>query len=161
MAEYSSMFAVSGLAAILFFGGWNGAIPITSLLPEGPVWNYLGNFLGMLNFIGKCTVGVLFMMWVRWTLPRLRIDQVMTMCLKYCVPIAAVMFLGATLWTYVFPGGVLGWSQPYGDYRRAVPAGSAPPAAAAPAQASVDKTATVDTKPAGAAATDLVAAKGE
>ena len=34
------------------------------------------------------------MMWVRWTLPRLRIDQVMTTCLKYCTPIAAVMFAG-------------------------------------------------------------------
>ena len=46
------------------------------------------------------------MIWVRWTLPRLRIDQVMTTCLKYCVPIAAVMFLGATVWTYLLPGGL-------------------------------------------------------
>jgi NADH-quinone oxidoreductase subunit H len=41
------------------------------------------------------------MMWVRWTLPRLRIDQVMTTCLKYCTPIAAVMFVGATSWKYL------------------------------------------------------------
>ena len=54
----------------------------------------------MLNVIVKGVVGVTVMMWVRWTLPRLRIDQVMTTCLKYCVPIAAVMFLGATLWQY-------------------------------------------------------------
>ena len=54
----------------------------------------------MLNFIFKGVVGVTVMMWVRWTLPRLRIDQVMTTCLKYCTPIAAVMFLGATLWQY-------------------------------------------------------------
>ena len=51
--------------------------------------------------------GVTFMMWVRWTLPRLRIDQVMTTCLKYCTPIAAAMFLGAVLWTYWFPGGLI------------------------------------------------------
>ena len=38
------------------------------------------------------------MMWVRWTLPRLRIDQVMTTCLKYCVPLAAICFVGAMLW---------------------------------------------------------------
>ena len=38
------------------------------------------------------------MMWVRWTLPRLRIDQVMTTCLKYCVPLAAMCFLGTLFW---------------------------------------------------------------
>ena len=38
------------------------------------------------------------MMWIRWTLPRLRIDQVMTVCLKYCVPLAAMFFIGALLW---------------------------------------------------------------
>lgn len=110
MAEYGSMFAVSGLAAILFFGGWNGPLPITHWLgladSTHPVLQYAGNFLGMLNFVIKCIWGVTFMMWVRWTLPRLRIDQVMTTCLKYCTPIAAVMFLGAVLWTYFLPGGL-------------------------------------------------------
>jgi NADH-quinone oxidoreductase subunit H len=113
MAEYGSMFAVSGLAAILFFGGWNGPLPITEWLHltpapgANPLLVYLGNLLGMTNFILKCSLGVTFMMWVRWTLPRLRIDQVMTTCLKYCTPIAAAMFLGATLWTAWVPGGLL------------------------------------------------------
>lgn len=110
MAEYGSMFAVSGLAAILFFGGWNGPFPITHWLgladSTHPLLQYAGNFLGMVNFVAKCIWGVTFMMWVRWTLPRLRIDQVMTTCLKYCTPIAAVMFLGAVLWTYFLPGGL-------------------------------------------------------
>jgi NADH-quinone oxidoreductase subunit H len=111
LAEYGSMFAVSGLAAILFFGGWNGPLPITHWLgladATHPVLHYLGNFLGLVNFMAKCIWGVTFMMWVRWTLPRLRIDQVMTTCLKYCTPIAAVMFLGAIVWTYFVPGGLL------------------------------------------------------
>jgi NADH-quinone oxidoreductase subunit H len=133
MAEYGSMFAVSGLAAILFFGGWNGPIPITSILGlthnNGDVLGYIGNFLGMLNFIGKCTLGVLLMMWVRWTLPRLRIDQVMKLCLKYCVPIAAVMFLGATVWTFLLPGGLGLRSVPYGEhYQVATPVGEQPAA---------------------------------
>jgi NADH-quinone oxidoreductase subunit H len=111
MAEYGSMFAVSGLATILFCGGWNGPIPIFDVLSidkvAHPFLGYLVNFAGMLNFILKSSLFVIVMIWVRWTLPRLRIDQVMKMCLKYCVPIAAVMFLGATIWTYNFPGGVV------------------------------------------------------
>lgn len=104
MAEYGSMFVVSGLAAILFFGGWNGPIPLfQSLAYEmGEVdwrWGgYLANLAGCLNFILKTVIGVTVMIWVRWTLPRLRIDQVITMCWKYCVPIAAFCFIGALAW---------------------------------------------------------------
>jgi NADH-quinone oxidoreductase subunit H len=101
------MFSVSLLASILFLGGWHGPIPIGTMLgltyENGPVWGYLGNLLGLLNVLAKGVVGVSVMMWVRWTLPRLRIDQVMTTCLKYCTPISAVMFLGAALWQYEFP----------------------------------------------------------
>jgi NADH-quinone oxidoreductase subunit H len=118
MAEYGSMFLVSGLAAVLFFGGWNGPIPIFHLLPAGlgleggpsghwayeqgeTSWRILGflaNVGGVHNLILKSVVGVTVMMWIRWTLPRLRIDQVMTVCLKYCVPLAAIFFIGAVLW---------------------------------------------------------------
>ncbi|MGE3780914.1 MAG: NADH-quinone oxidoreductase subunit NuoH, partial [Pirellulaceae bacterium] len=111
MAEYGSMFTVAGLAAILFFGGWNGPLPlfdgvIVPALSRGleamggsaAVAVYLGNLAGCLNFLLKTVLGVTVMMWVRWTLPRLRIDQVMTTCLKYCVPIAAFCFLGAVSW---------------------------------------------------------------
>jgi NADH-quinone oxidoreductase subunit H len=108
MAEYGSMLSVSLLASILFLGGWHGPLPVTEwlgLTPEnGAFLGYLGKLLGLTNLLGKAVVGVSVMMWVRWTLPRLRIDQVMTTCLKYCTPIAAVMFLGATLWQYQFPG---------------------------------------------------------
>jgi NADH-quinone oxidoreductase subunit H len=55
----------------------------------------------VMNFILKAVVGVTVMMWVRWTLPRLRIDQVMTTCLKYCVPLAAICFVGAMAWKLV------------------------------------------------------------
>jgi NADH-quinone oxidoreductase subunit H len=107
MAEYGSMFSVSILASILFLGGWNGPIPISDMLgltPEnGAFAAYIGQFLGALNVIFKGTIGVCVMMWIRWTLPRLRIDQVMTTCLKYCTPIAAVMFLGATFWQLKIP----------------------------------------------------------
>jgi len=111
MAEYGSMLAVSLLASILFLGGWNGPIPIAHMLgltfEHGLKWGIAGNVLGMINVIGKGVVGVTVMMWVRWTLPRLRIDQVITTCLKYCVPIAATSFLIATVWQFEFPNGLI------------------------------------------------------
>jgi NADH-quinone oxidoreductase subunit H len=108
MAEYGSMLAVSLLASILFLGGWHGPVPLASMLgltfDNGFWWGFAGNVLGAANIIFKGVIGVTVMMWVRWTLPRLRIDQVITTCLKYCVPMAAVAFLGATLWQYWLPG---------------------------------------------------------
>jgi NADH-quinone oxidoreductase subunit H len=106
MAEYGSMFLVSGLAAILFFGGWNGPIPVFHILgwayeqgaTQWTILGYVAQVAGVTNFILKAVVGVTVMMWVRWTLPRLRIDQVMTTCLKYCVPLAAFCFVGAMIW---------------------------------------------------------------
>lgn len=124
MAEYGSMFAVSGLASILFFGGWNGPVPITHWLgltadsTSQSFLIYLGNLCGLINFLTKCVLGVTLMMWVRWTLPRLRIDQVMTTCLKYCTPLAAFSFAGALAWTFCFPGGlILSPAQPIGAVR--------------------------------------------
>jgi NADH-quinone oxidoreductase subunit H len=108
MAEYGSMLSVSLLASVLFLGGWHGPIPVASLLgltPEnGAVAGYFGSLLGLLNVLFKGVIGVSVMMWIRWTLPRLRIDQVMATCLKYCTPIAAAMFLGAVVWQYNLPG---------------------------------------------------------
>jgi NADH-quinone oxidoreductase subunit H len=102
MAEYGSMFLVSGLAAILFFGGWNGPLPIFHALgwagSDNALLAWIAALFGCLNFMAKAVLFVTVMMWVRWTLPRLRIDQVMATCLKYCVPLAAICFLGAMAW---------------------------------------------------------------
>ncbi len=111
MAEYGSMLLVSGLASILFFGGWNGPVPLFQWLgwayePGATAWQWTGflaNLGGCVNFIAKAVLGVIVMMWARWTLPRLRIDQVMTMCLKYCVPLGAFCFVGALLWQLLAP----------------------------------------------------------
>ena len=101
LAEYGSMFAVSGLAAHLFLGGWH-----TGFLPFEPsvAWGFwLGNVLNVAVFVGKCWVLVLVMMWMRWSLPRLRIDQVMMTCLQYFLPIACVLLVGVCLWILLVP----------------------------------------------------------
>ena len=135
MAEYGSMFLVSGLAAILFFGGWNGPIPIFAMMGwtsgAGDVaeWKlFLAHLAGCANFIGKAVVGVTVMMWIRWTLPRLRIDQVMTTCLKYCVPLAAVCFVLVLVWEVLDVPSPNDYGRPHGEVREAWVEESAPPA---------------------------------
>src|SRR5207248_910145 len=97
MAEYGSMVAVSGIAILLFLGGWH-----TGLLPwelsETFLGGFFGNLINIVVFIAKCYLLVFVMMWVRWTLPRLRIDQVMMTCLKYFLPISCFLLLGVSLW---------------------------------------------------------------
>ncbi len=111
MGEYAAMFVVSGLGALLFLGGWNGPVPIASLLGltphHGELLGWLGNLLGMCNFIAKAFIGMTCMIVLRWTLPRLRVDQVITTCLKYCVPIVSAMLAGVMLWTCFLPDGLI------------------------------------------------------
>lgn len=112
MGEYASMFAVCGIASILFLGGWNTGIgPVDDALyaarnsgvngTGSAVGGYLANVLGLFVFVSKASFGVFVQVWLRWTLPRLRIDQVMTTCLKYLVPISCFLFLGAIVWPLV------------------------------------------------------------
>jgi NADH-quinone oxidoreductase subunit H len=98
MAEYGSMFAISGIAAVLFLGGWN-----LGILPPGrDLTDYFGmiggNIINVIVFLVKGWTGVFVMMWVRWTLPRLRIDQVMMTCLRYLLPISCVLLAGVSIW---------------------------------------------------------------
>jgi NADH-quinone oxidoreductase subunit H len=113
MGEYGAMFAVSGIATLLFLGGWHTGIPFLPELSELPILNWpneilnLGNVLNAGVFIVKCWLLVFVQMWVRWTLPRLRIDQVMMTCLKYLLPISCVLLLGVSLWQVGMPAAVL------------------------------------------------------
>jgi len=92
LAEYTNMFIASALVVILFLGGFTGLVPI-SFVPDvlaGPFW-----------FLSKTLFLVFVMMWIRWTLPRLRVDQLMTTCWKYLIPIALVNLGIIGLWTSI------------------------------------------------------------
>jgi NADH-quinone oxidoreductase subunit H len=93
MEEYAAMFLFSAVAAFFFFGGFES--PLTHFLPEGSVAHQLAAFL---TITVKCFAGIFLMMWVRWTLPRVRIDQVMTLGYKYLTPLALLCVLGAGVW---------------------------------------------------------------
>jgi len=103
LAEYAAMFLVSMLGAMLFLGGWWTGLPwIDRFLVAvdsswSPVWG-ITRVAGLVVLMVKTSLLVSVQIWIRWTLPRLRIDQVMTTCLKYLLPITCALFLGASLW---------------------------------------------------------------
>jgi NADH-quinone oxidoreductase subunit H len=125
LAEYASMFVVSLVAALLFLGAWHTGLefddhilnPLRNLSQDGfNGYRYLGNLFGLIVLTVKGTALVFVQIWLRWTLPRLRIDQVMMTCLKYLVPISCFLFLGAAIWPLALweITGHTGW-QKLGD----------------------------------------------
>jgi NADH-quinone oxidoreductase subunit H len=95
LGEYAAMFALSGIAAVLFLGGWTGPIHQVFVLAGGEPGTLLEIVGGALEFTWKTVVLFLLQMQVRWTLPRLRLDQVMSLCYKYLVPFAMVSMMFA------------------------------------------------------------------
>ncbi len=87
-AEYANMFAVSAIAATVFFGGWNS--PFGGFL-SGPVW-------GAAWFLAKGLGFIFVQMWFRWTLPRLRVDQLMYVGWKVLTPFAFALVLAVGAW---------------------------------------------------------------
>ncbi len=97
MEEYAAMFLYSVVGAFFFFGGFES--PLTwgaaKLAGDGSV---LYQVAAGTTLILKGFAGVFLMMWLRWTLPRVRIDQVMTLGYKYLTPLALLCVLGAGAW---------------------------------------------------------------
>ena len=94
LAEYTEMFVVSVVASVLFLGGWMAPLPMLQQL--GPVG------LGPIWLLAKAWSLVFVMMWLRWTLPRLRVDQLMYVAWKVLLPIAMVLVVvvgGLVLWS--------------------------------------------------------------
>ena len=85
MAEYTEMFVISAVASVLFLGGYWSPLPNHILQHIGPTG------LGPLWLIAKAWFLVFVMMWLRWTLPRLRVDQLMHVAWKVLLPISMVL----------------------------------------------------------------------
>jgi len=80
LAEFINMFILAAIATTIFFGAWLSPFGITESLP----------WLGVFWFLGKTLALVFLIMWFRWTFPRLRIDQLLTLEWKYLLPINLV-----------------------------------------------------------------------
>lgn len=83
LAEYLNLFIVSGVATLLFFGGW---MPLH--FPGWDTFNMIMDYIpSVIWFIGKAIVLSFVIIWFKWTFPRLRIDQMLALEWKYLLPI--------------------------------------------------------------------------
>ena len=96
LGEYLGMFAISGLAVTLFLGGW-----------QAP-FSFLGFVPSYLWFFGKLGVLIFVFIWIRGTLPRTRVDQVMNFAWKFMLPMAFACLIAAAVWHYG-GRGLAGW----------------------------------------------------
>ncbi|MDQ6611297.1 MAG: NADH-quinone oxidoreductase subunit H, partial [Gemmatimonadota bacterium] len=85
ISEYANMITVSAMTATLFFGGWD--IPFTQW-DNVPPWSVLKTIVTLLFFVSKVGAFVFLFMWIRWTLPRFRYDQLMALGWSVMLPIA-------------------------------------------------------------------------
>lgn len=103
LSEYGMMLLVSLLGAILFLGSWNTPFPNIGSVKlaewtSGTPGSIAGHLWGAFWLISKALLAVLVQMWIRWTYPRLRVDQLMTLCWKYLTPAALVLIFFSALW---------------------------------------------------------------
>lgn len=111
LAEYIEVFVVCGVAVALFLGGYkvpfdlgSGHIFTEKLGLDSMLAQNIGQLLELGAFFTKTLALYYVVIWVRWTLPRLRVDQLMTLCWKYLTPIALFNLLGIAVWMYAFDG---------------------------------------------------------
>lgn len=92
LAEYLNLFVISGIAATVFLGGW---APVNvGVVAFDSVMNFIP---GIVWFMGKTFLVVWLLMWVRWTFPRLRIDQILALEWKYLMPLALINLVLMTI----------------------------------------------------------------
>src|SRR5246127_4707977 len=96
MAEYIGMFAISGLAVTLFLGGWHAPLPFLEFVPS------------YLWFFTKLSALLFVYIWIRATLPRTRVDQMMNVAWKFILPMSFTCIVAAAVWHYT-GRGLRGW----------------------------------------------------
>src|ERR1700736_563753 len=96
MAEYIGMFALSGLGLTLFLGGWHAPLTILEFIPSY-IW-----------FFVKLSILLFVYIWIRGTLPRTRIDQIMNLAWKFMLPMSFTCVIAAAVWHYA-SHGLAGW----------------------------------------------------
>jgi NADH-quinone oxidoreductase subunit H len=96
LGEYLGMFATSAMAITLFLGGWAAPLSVLTWVPSY-VW-----------FFAKLLALIFVFIWIRGTLPRLRMDQLMNFAWKFMLPMSLINIVGAGIWHFM-PAGFARW----------------------------------------------------
>ncbi len=99
LAEYANLYLIGSLATILFLGGWQVSPQLINAL--GLQGSWLKQVLEFLTYFSKVATLIFVVIQLRWTLPRVRIDQLMSLCWKYLVPACFINLLAMSLWVIV------------------------------------------------------------
>jgi NADH-quinone oxidoreductase subunit H len=111
-AEYAGMFAIAAIQTTLFLGAWNDPLGLIGYLHHRlAAGSGVGHAVSVIALnlaaagitVFKCVMLMLVQMWVRWTFPRPRIDQVLYVCIKVLLPLACLLLLGAAIWQLFIP----------------------------------------------------------
>jgi len=94
LGEYLGMFATSGIAITLFLGGWSAPLSVLTFIPSW-IW-----------FFAKLLVLICIFIWIRGTLPRLRMDQLMSFAWEFILPMALINMFVAGVWHFMASGFV-------------------------------------------------------
>ncbi len=99
-AEWANVFVMCGIATALFLGGWQ----LPGVRPDQQEAHFGLQLCGSVLFLLKAWFLIFVVIWIRWTLPRVRIDQMMNLCWKWFVPLSFAAFLLTAAWVVWSPG---------------------------------------------------------
>ena len=99
LVEWVNIAVIGAAGTLLFLGGWRLPFVDAELIDAHP-WL---DACGFVAFVAKDLAIVFVVIWIRWTLPRFRVDQMMSLCWKYFIPFSFVCFVGELLWVWLVP----------------------------------------------------------
>ncbi len=109
LAEYAEVFVLCGIVSALYLGGYkvpmdlgNGVFFVENLGLPAVIGKNIGQLLQLGAFFTKTFLLYYVVIWIRWTLPRMRVDDLMTLCWKYLTPISLFNLIGCAIWVYFF-----------------------------------------------------------
>jgi NADH-quinone oxidoreductase subunit H len=112
LAEYVEVFVLMGVVSALFLGGYkvpfdlgSGELIMKTFPAVHPMLaKQIGQGLQLGAFVTKVLALYYVVIWIRWTLPRMRVDNLMVLCWKYLTPIALFNLVGVAVWIWAFEG---------------------------------------------------------